>query len=92
MPLHLISLLLFLLNPTSSLRTPFPMFVTHPPVHQVHQVNLEILKSITVQGTHVRGYNKTPSDMNEAPLCYKVELDLVELQFGISPIAPILLL
>ena len=42
MPLHLISLLLFLLNPTSSLRTPLPMFMTHPPVFS-HQVNLEIL-------------------------------------------------
>ena len=42
MALHIISLLLFLLNPTSSLRTPLPMFMTHPPVFS-HQVNLEIL-------------------------------------------------
>merc|ERR1711971_516599 len=37
MPLHIIPLLLFLLNPTSSLRTPLPMFLTHPPVF-IYQV------------------------------------------------------
>ena len=42
MPLHIIPLLLFLLNPTSSLRTPLPMFLTHPPVF-IYQVILEHL-------------------------------------------------